>query len=196
MWKDPFSLERRDVEGSIEIVKSSDGHPTGRVCVGLDLEKECDEALNEISRLEEEIVFKEAALPTRVRPVVDVALVRGSKVGARSDPREHRKNLLRPLHHGRMMLIQRTLKLWNRMVSQSMFLKKHFWLLVVTQPLPLRIKQERENACERSMTLVVTSKNSFRCTLTLEGVGFYEGEARSQVRINVFVRWRVGIQPI
>jgi len=80
-----FSVEKRDVEGSIEIVKSSDGHPTGRVYVGFDLEKECDEALNEISSLGENIVLKEAALPTRVRPVAEVALVRGSKLGARSE---------------------------------------------------------------------------------------------------------------
>jgi len=52
------------VKGSIEIVKSSDGHPTGRVYVGFDLEKECDEALHEISSMGEEIVCKEAALLT------------------------------------------------------------------------------------------------------------------------------------
>ena len=80
-----FSSENRDVEGSIEIVKSYDGYPTGRVYVGFDLAKECDEALNEISGLGDTIVFKKAALPTRVRAVADVAMVRGSKLGARSE---------------------------------------------------------------------------------------------------------------
>ena len=61
--------------------------------------------------------------------------------------------------------------------------------------LPRRTKQERENACERSMLfLVVTSKSMFRCTLTLSKGGFNEGEARSQVWINVLARWRVVIQ--
>jgi len=80
-----FCVEKRDVEGSIEIVKSSDGHPTGRVYIGFDLEREGDEAWNHISSLGEKIVLKEAAHASRVRPVKEVALVRGSKLGARSE---------------------------------------------------------------------------------------------------------------
>jgi hypothetical protein len=80
-----FCAERRDVEGSIEIVKSSDGHPTGRVYVGFDLEREGDDAWNEISSSGEKIVFNETAPATRVMQVKEVALVRGSKLGARSE---------------------------------------------------------------------------------------------------------------
>ena len=82
-----FCAEPRDVEGSIEIVASADGHPTGRVYVGFDLEKEGGEAWKEIFASGQKIMFNEAgpAAGVRVQPVKEVALPRGSKLGARSE---------------------------------------------------------------------------------------------------------------
>lgn len=80
-----FSVERRDVEGSIEIVKSLDGHPTGRVYVGFDLERECSEAWKELLASGQKIMLHKAGPAARVRPVKEVAFIRGSKLGDRSE---------------------------------------------------------------------------------------------------------------
>lgn len=80
-----FCVEPRDVDGSIEIVTSTDGHPTGRVYVGFDLESEGTKAWSDILASGQNIMFNEAGPAVRVRPVKDVALVRGAKLGARSE---------------------------------------------------------------------------------------------------------------
>jgi hypothetical protein len=80
-----FCAERRDVEGSIEIVKSLDGHPTGRVYVGFDLERECTEAWKELLASGQKIMLNKAGPAARVRPVKEVALPRGTKLGDRSE---------------------------------------------------------------------------------------------------------------
>lgn len=80
-----FCVEKRDVEGSIEIVKSLDGHPTGRVYVGFDLERECNNAWKELFGSGQKIMFNEAGPAARVRPVKEIPFPRGSKLGARSE---------------------------------------------------------------------------------------------------------------
>lgn len=80
-----FCVELRDVEGSIEIVKSVDGHRTGRVYVGFDYEQEAVEAWKEIKASGQKMMLNEAGPAARVRPVKEVAFARGSKLGARSE---------------------------------------------------------------------------------------------------------------
>lgn len=80
-----FCVERRDVEGSIEIVKSLDGHPTGRVYVGFDLEREFNAACKELLASGQKIMLNKAGPAARVRPVKEIALPRGSKLGDRSE---------------------------------------------------------------------------------------------------------------
>ena len=80
-----FCVEKRDVEGSIEIVRSADGHATGRIYVGFDTEREGEAAWKEIFASGQKMMLNEAGPAARVRPVKEVRLVRGSKLGARSE---------------------------------------------------------------------------------------------------------------
>jgi len=80
-----YCAEVRDVEGSIEFVKSIDGHPNGRVYVGFDLASEGKVAWEEIRSNGQQIMFSETEPAARVMEVHEKALVRGSKLGARSE---------------------------------------------------------------------------------------------------------------
>ena len=80
-----FCVQPRDIEGSIEFVKSIDGHPTGRAYVGFDLETEGAATWDHILSQKQIITFNKAGPATRVQPVKEIALVRGSKLGARSE---------------------------------------------------------------------------------------------------------------
>lgn len=80
-----FCVQPRDVEGSIEIVRFLDGYPSGRVYVGFDLESEYRNAWQEIFSSGQKVLFNESGLVSRIRPVKEKALIRGSKLGARSE---------------------------------------------------------------------------------------------------------------
>lgn len=80
-----FCIQPRDVEGSIEIVTSLDGYPSGRVYVGFDLESEYERAWEEIFSSGQKVMFNEPGPPVRIRPVKERELIRGSKLGARSE---------------------------------------------------------------------------------------------------------------
>jgi hypothetical protein len=80
-----YCVQPRDVEGSIEIVTSLDGYPSGRVYVGFDLESEYKSAWQEIFSSGQKVLFNESGPPVRIRPVKERALIRGSKLGARSE---------------------------------------------------------------------------------------------------------------
>jgi hypothetical protein len=80
-----FCIQSRDVEGSIEFVTSLDGYPSGRVYVGFDLESEYKNAWQEIFSSGQKVMLNESGPPVRIRPVKERILVRGSKLGARSE---------------------------------------------------------------------------------------------------------------
>ncbi len=90
---DKYCVQRRDVRGSIEIVKCLDGHPTGRVYVGFDLESEMRRAWEDItSNGSTKIMFNTSATNSNVPPtpvfiqqVKERPLYRGKKLGERSE---------------------------------------------------------------------------------------------------------------
>ena len=76
----------RDVNGSIEFVTSMDGHKTGRVYVGFDLESEGQNAWDAISQSGHQIQVGKQKQSVKVRPVKERALLRGAqKTGERSE---------------------------------------------------------------------------------------------------------------
>ncbi len=83
-----FCVQKRDIEGSIEIVKSIDGYPNGRVYVGFDLALEGENAWKEIFANGQRIMLNEAGPAAVVRPVKEKVMIRGEKLGARSERSE------------------------------------------------------------------------------------------------------------
>ena len=93
----PFCVQRRDMNGSVEIIKSIDGHPTGRVYVGFDLASELDRAWESISDSGRgTIMLNEAGPPIRIKPVQEKILIRGTKLSERSERTQ--EELLECLH--------------------------------------------------------------------------------------------------
>lgn len=81
----PYCILPRDVNGSIEFVKSIDGHPTGRAYVGFDRASEAEKAWNVIFESGQKIEIKEHAPIVRVRPVKEKSMLRGKKLGERTE---------------------------------------------------------------------------------------------------------------
>ena len=83
-----YCIQTRDVHGSIEFVKSIDGHPTGRVYVGFDLASERDRAWDALCKSGQKIVLNGNSSPIRVRPVTERGILRGTKLGERTERSE------------------------------------------------------------------------------------------------------------
>lgn len=81
----PYCTDKRDVRGSVEIVKTIDGDATGRVYVGFDLDQDYQAAL---AVLGQKVSFSNTGLTTRIRPVKDKRLLRGEKIGSRTERSE------------------------------------------------------------------------------------------------------------
>lgn len=79
----PYCLEKRDIEGSIEIVKSICGRPTGRVYVGFDLEMEIEAALTDIIKSNRQIRLRDSGSTCRVK-IVREDIKKGKKLGPRT----------------------------------------------------------------------------------------------------------------
>ena len=100
---DKYCVRPRDINGSIEIVKCLDGHPTGCVYVGFDLESECLRAWEDISTNgRKRIIFNDNNSedekssstinhqqhpPTKVfvQSIQEKTLLRGKKLGERTE---------------------------------------------------------------------------------------------------------------
>ena len=83
-----YCNEQRDIEGSIQFVTSADGHPTGRAYVGFDLEAEGMVAWRDIfDNAGQQMRFGSHPVgpSSRVRPVKEYPLLRGAKLGERSE---------------------------------------------------------------------------------------------------------------
>jgi uncharacterized membrane protein YgcG len=83
-----YCAQQRHVSGSIEIVKSLGGHPTGRVYVGFDLQSECDRAWKAIKSSGNKIVLNDSGQTIRAKPLKERGMVRGKKLGERTQRSE------------------------------------------------------------------------------------------------------------
>ena len=66
-------------------MKSIDGYPSGRVYVGFDLAAEGEAAWKEIFANGQRVMLNESGPSAMVRPVKEKTMIRGSKIGARSE---------------------------------------------------------------------------------------------------------------
>jgi len=81
----PYCILPRDVEGSIEFVKSLDGYPTGRAYIGFDRLSEAEKAWKTIFADGQKVKINEHAPVVRVRPVKERRMLRGKKLGERTE---------------------------------------------------------------------------------------------------------------
>lgn len=79
----PYCMEKRDVEGSIEFVKSICGQVTGRAYIGFDLDMEVEAAFKDITESNKEIRLRNEGPFSRVK-IVREDLKKGEKLGPRS----------------------------------------------------------------------------------------------------------------